>query len=43
MDDTPAPTKPKISDPNDLSAFKMDEYDDEESGGVGELSFALWP
>lgn len=28
--------KPKSSDPSDMSAFKMDEYDDEESGGVGE-------
>jgi hypothetical protein len=27
--------KPKAHDPNDLSAFKMDEYD-EESTGVGE-------
>ena len=27
--------KPKAHDPNDLSAFKMDEYDDEESTGVG--------
>jgi periodic tryptophan protein 1 len=26
----------KPSDPNDLSAFKMDEYDNEESKGVGE-------
>ncbi len=25
------------ADPNDLSAFKMDEYDEEESSGVGEL------
>lgn len=25
----------KPSDPSDLSAFKMDEYDDEESTGVG--------
>jgi periodic tryptophan protein 1 len=33
----PAP-KPKVSsDPNDLSAFKMDEYDQEESKGVGML------
>jgi periodic tryptophan protein 1 len=31
--------KPKASsDPNDLSAFKMDEYDQEESKGVGESS-----
>jgi periodic tryptophan protein 1 len=33
-------TKPRVkasSDPNDMSAFKMDEYDEEESGGVGEL------
>jgi hypothetical protein len=29
--------KPKPHDPNDLSAFKMDEYD-EESTGVGTLS-----
>jgi periodic tryptophan protein 1 len=28
--------KPKAHDPNDLSAFKMDEYDNEESTGVGE-------
>jgi periodic tryptophan protein 1 len=27
---------PKLSDPDDLSAFRMDEYDDEESTGVGE-------
>jgi len=27
--------KPKAHDPNDISAFKMDEYD-EESTGVGE-------
>jgi periodic tryptophan protein 1 len=27
--------KPKPHDSNDLSAFKMDEYDDEESTGVG--------
>jgi periodic tryptophan protein 1 len=27
--------KPKAHDPNDLSAFKMDEYDNEESTGVG--------
>jgi periodic tryptophan protein 1 len=26
----------KSNDPNDLSAFKMDEYDQEESKGVGE-------
>lgn len=25
----------KLFDPNDLSAFKMDEYDEEESKGVG--------
>ena len=32
---------PKASaDPSDLSAFKMNEYDDEESKGVGESSFA---
>jgi periodic tryptophan protein 1 len=34
MDDKPV--KPKASDPSDMSAFKMDEYDDEEAGGVGE-------
>lgn len=36
--------KPKAHDPNDLSAFKMDEYD-EESTGVGEsrLSFPSLP
>lgn len=28
----------KPSDPNDLSAFKLDEYDEEESKGVGEFS-----
>jgi periodic tryptophan protein 1 len=31
-------SKPKAkasSDPNDLSAFNMDEYDNEESKGVG--------
>lgn len=27
----------KPNDPNDLSAFKMDEYDNEESTGVGKL------
>jgi periodic tryptophan protein 1 len=32
--------KPKVHDPNDLSAFKMDEYDNEESTGVGKLAFA---
>ena len=26
----------RSSDPNDMSAFKMDEYDEEESKGVGE-------
>jgi hypothetical protein len=33
-----AQSKPKTkasSDPNDLSAFNMDEYDNEESKGVG--------
>jgi len=33
--------KPKVHDPNDLSAFKMDEYDNEESTGVGRLA-SLW-
>lgn len=34
-DETPAePAKPH--DPTDISAFKMDEYDDEVSTGVGE-------
>ena len=33
--------KPKVYDPNDLSAFKMDEYDNEESTGVGRLA-SLW-
>jgi periodic tryptophan protein 1 len=32
--------KPKAHDPNDLSAFKMDEYD-EESTGVGESPFPV--
>ncbi len=31
--------KAKSSDPNDLSAFKMDDYDNEESKGVGECWF----
>ncbi len=26
----------KPSDPTDISAFKMDNYDEEESAGVGE-------
>ena len=29
------------SDPSDLSAFKMDEYDEEESQGVGEWKRAI--
>lgn len=33
--------KPKAHDPNDLSAFKMDEYD-EESTGVGKLRPFCW-
>lgn len=33
MDEDKEPGKP--FDPNDLSAFKMDEYDEEESKGVG--------
>lgn len=33
MDEDKEPEKP--FDPNDLSAFKMDEYDEEESKGVG--------
>jgi periodic tryptophan protein 1 len=33
--------KPKVHDPNDLSAFKMDEYDNEESTGVGKLTRSL--
>lgn len=32
--ETDEPAKP--TDPNDLSAYKMDEYDQEESKGVGE-------
>lgn len=36
VDGAPKRVKPS-SDPNDLSAFKMDEYDEEESAGVGEL------
>jgi len=28
--------KPRAHDPNDLSAFKMDEYDNEESTGICE-------
>ena len=32
----PEPKAKPSSDPNDLSAFKMDEYDQEESKGVGE-------
>ena len=31
---------PKPTDPNDLSAFKMDEYDEEESQGVAMGAFA---
>ena len=31
----------KPDDPSDLSAFKMDEYDNEESTGVGRLA-SLW-
>ncbi|KAK8847490.1 hypothetical protein IAR55_005348 [Kwoniella newhampshirensis] len=38
MDEDPKPTAP--SDPNDLSAFKMDEYDQEESKGVAMGAFA---
>ncbi|OCF45791.1 periodic tryptophan protein 1 [Kwoniella heveanensis CBS 569] len=38
MDAEPATSK--SSDPNDLSAFKMDEYDDEESKGVAMGAFA---
>lgn len=34
MDDA-KPEENKPRDPSDLSAFKMDEYDDEESTGVG--------
>jgi len=33
----PTPKPKPSSDPNDLSAFKMDEYDQEESKGVGTL------
>lgn len=37
--------KPQVNgkdkvDPNDMSAFKMDEYDDEQSGGVAMGAFA---
>lgn len=39
MDEETKPAAP--SDPNDLSAFKMDEYDDEESSGVGELDLTF--
>ena len=28
----------KQSNPNDMSAFKMDDYDEEESAGVGVYS-----
>ena len=35
MDDQPGKPTAK-SDPNDISAFKMEDYDNEESGGVGE-------
>ncbi|WWD21581.1 hypothetical protein CI109_106067 [Kwoniella shandongensis] len=38
MDEDPKPAAP--SDPNDLSAFKMDEYDQEESKGVAMGAFA---
>lgn len=34
MDEDDTTAKPH--NPDDLSAYKMDEYDDEESGGVGE-------
>jgi hypothetical protein len=33
--------KPKAHDPNDISAFKMDEYD-EESTGVGRFRTFFW-
>lgn len=36
MDEDENKPKVKSSDPSDMSAFKMDEYDEEESGGVGE-------
>ncbi|WWC68026.1 uncharacterized protein I206_101945 [Kwoniella pini CBS 10737] len=39
MDDEPKDSS-KPSDPNDLSAFKMDEYDNEESKGVAMGAFA---
>ncbi|OCF58716.1 periodic tryptophan protein 1 [Kwoniella mangroviensis CBS 10435] len=38
--DTEPHEPPKSSDPNDLSAFKMDEYDNEESKGVAMGAFA---
>lgn len=35
------PVKPVVSnDPADLSAFKMDEYDEEESQGIG--AYCSW-
>ena len=33
--------KPKAHDPNDLSAFKMDEYDEESTGVGGSSQFVL--
>jgi periodic tryptophan protein 1 len=35
--------KPKAHDPNDLSAFKMDEYDNEESTGICESASVKRP
>lgn len=26
---------PKVDDPNDLSAYNLDTYDEEEGGGIG--------
>lgn len=37
MDEDAKDVKPaKASDPNDMSAYNMDDYDNEESKGVGE-------
>jgi len=37
MDEDAQDVKPaKASDPNDMSAYNMDDYDNEESKGVGE-------
>jgi len=34
--------KPKAKDPNDLSEYKLDDYDEEDAGDSGELDRLKW-